>query len=69
MKKFVRCYACRRRAVSFVPIPLCQFHEIPPQIPIGNQDSDEEILFEDLDDEGYTPFNYEDDFPIPIYPI
>lgn len=67
MPNFVRCFVCNRRAVSFIPIPLCKLHEDLPQAPVAMQDSDEEILFEDLDAEGYTLYNYDDEFP--VYPI
>lgn len=66
MSTFVRCMVCFRRAVVFVPIPLCKMHENTPEIPAGIQDSDEEFVIDNPEDYNSCPY---EDFPIPVYPI
>ena len=71
MKPPLMCFVCGSKDVVVLkPIPLCAYHDCPPEIPVGIQDSDEELVFAEDEEDGYnnsyTPLG---DFPIPVYPI
>lgn len=67
MNPLTTCIVCGNPEVVVLnPLPLCQYHNCPPEISGAIQDTDE--IVEESDEDNYNQYPY-DDFPIPVYPI